>query len=92
MNLLARITSLPERLRFAVRIWIGIALLTMLLPASAVDSVGLLAYPWFWALLLPLLAVLPFQQQLLPRKPAVDARQRRNRQESMRHTRAPQIV
>jgi len=65
MNLLGRINSLPKRLRFAILIWVGIALLTMVLPASAVERVGLLAHPSFWAVLLPLLALLPVQRQLL---------------------------
>ena len=89
MTLQTRIATLPKRLRFAVCIWAAIALLTAAFPATAITNFGLLAKPWFWAGLLPLLAVLPFNRQLLPRRPTPDARQLRNRQESLRHTRAP---
>jgi hypothetical protein len=89
MTLLQRISELPARLRSALRIWLGVAALSLVMPASAVASIGLLAHAWFWAGLLPLAVMLPFLRQLWPPKLAVDARQQRNSCESMRHTRSP---
>ena len=89
MTPLQRTSELPARLRSALRIWLGIAALTLVMPASATASIGLLAHAWFWAGLLPLAVMLPFLRQLWPAKPAVDARQQRNSSEFMRHTRSP---
>jgi hypothetical protein len=91
MTLVHRVAVLPARLRSAVRIWLGIAVLSVVMPASAVASIGILAQPWFWAGLLPLLAMLPFQRELFPGSELVDPRQQRNLQEFMRHTRAPAL-
>lgn len=65
MNLSDRYLALPARLRAAIRIWIGVALLSALMPASATNSLGVLAQPWFWAVCLPLLALLPYRELLL---------------------------
>jgi hypothetical protein len=89
MTLLQRTSQLPRRLRSALRIWLGIAALSLVMPESAVASIGLLAHSWFWAGVLPLVVMLPFLRQMWPAKPAVDARQQRNSSEFMRHTHSP---
>jgi len=68
MTMSDRIAALPARLRSALRIWFGMALLSVVMPASVVADVGWLAQPWFWAGLLPLLVLLPYRRQLLQKR------------------------
>ena len=67
MALFDRYAALPSRLQLAVRTWLGLGIVCLLLPASAAASVGVLAQPWFWGLL-PLLALLPYRTALLPQQ------------------------
>lgn len=80
MTLGQRINTLPARLRTALLIWMGLALVCWLLPASTISSVGVLAHPVFWCVGLPLLALAPYRRQLLPA--ATPARSRRQRTSS----------
>ncbi|MEZ5466454.1 MAG: hypothetical protein R3F18_02145 [Lysobacterales bacterium] len=84
-----RIATLPARLRAALRIWLGMALLSLLTPAAIVADVGWLAQPWFWAGLLPLLALLPYRRQLLQKQPTGCARRVGAFEAFMRQTRVP---
>ncbi len=90
MTMLDRIAALPARLRAALRIWLGMAVLSMVMPASVVADVGWLAQPWFWAGLLPLLALLPYQGQLLQKQTSGCARRVGAFEAFMRQTRTPQ--
>lgn len=74
MSLFDRYAALPARLQAAMRIWLGLGLISALTPASATTSVGVLAQPWFWLLLLPVMALLPYRRALLPTKRAAAAR------------------
>lgn len=65
MSLHDRYAALPTRLHGAVRIWLAIGLLSAVLPAAAANQVGVLAQPWFWAGLLPLLVLAPYRRALM---------------------------
>ncbi len=60
MNQQIILNRLPTRLRRALWIWSSLGLLMCALPASAAASVGWLAEPAFWWVLLPCMGLAPF--------------------------------
>lgn len=59
-------TRLPIRLRRALSIWACLGLLMWALPASAAVTVGWLAEPAFWWVLLPCVGMAPFAAKRWP--------------------------
>ena len=65
MSSFDRNAALPNRLQAAVRIWLGLSIVCLVLPASFGVEIGVVEQPGFW-LLLPLLALAPHAKALIP--------------------------
>lgn len=71
MSSFDRYAALPNRLKAAVRVWLGLGIVSLVLPASVGADLGVLAQPRFW-IVLPLLALAPHVKALI-RQPRVAA-------------------